>query len=135
VALSDVADLILRVLGAPDARNATFDVGGPEALSWRDVARCYARVLGRDVRLRALAPPAALRAAAALVRPFSPAAANQLGILWALASNSTALDMRPLARRFGLRLTSAEQFLRARLAASSAPACAAQSAATLTPAD
>jgi uncharacterized protein YbjT (DUF2867 family) len=133
VALADVAELILRVLGDRAALNATLDVGGPQALTWREVASCYARVLGRDVRLRAVASPALLRAAAALVRPFSPAAANQLGILWALASNSTALDMRPLCQRFGLRLTSAEQFLRAQLAASSAPARAPQPAATLTP--
>jgi uncharacterized protein YbjT (DUF2867 family) len=117
VALQDVAELVVRSIRHPDALDAVLDVGGPQALSWREVAQCYAHVLQREVRLLALAPVTFLRLAAAAARPLSPAAANQLGILWALASHSTALDSHAVAARYGIRLTSAEEFLRARLTA------------------
>ena len=117
VALDDVATFLVRALRHPAARNACFDIGGPEILSWREVAALYAKLLGRSVRAVSLAPPRALRMAAAALRLFSEAAANQLGILWAIADQEIIVDSAEVASLFDVRLTSAEEFLSARLAA------------------
>ena len=117
MALDDVASFLVRALRHPPARNACFDIGGPEILSWREVGALYSKLLGRSVRVVSLAPPRGLRMAAAALRLLSEAAANQLGILWALADQEIIVDSAPVASLFDVRLTSAEEFLSARLAA------------------
>ena len=115
IALADVAEFLLRALGHPHAIDACYDLGGPEALCWSEVAEIYAGLLGRPVRPFSL-PPALARLAAAALRPFSPAAANQLGILWALASRELTVEAREAADLFGVRLTTAREFLGTHLA-------------------
>jgi uncharacterized protein YbjT (DUF2867 family) len=111
IALEDVASFLFNAIGHPDARDATYDIGGPQRLSWRDVAEIYGRVLGRRVRVLRCAPRGLLRLGAAALRPLSPAAANQLGILWCLAEHEIDVDCRDAARLLDVRLTSAEEFL------------------------
>lgn len=116
VALDDVGTLLVRALRHPAAQNACFDLGGPEILSWGEVAALYAKLLGRPVRAVSLAPPAALRLAAAGLRLLSEAAGNQLGILWSIADQEIIVDSDAAAATFDVRLTSAEEFLSAKLA-------------------
>jgi len=112
VALEDVASYLTRALDHPAARDRVYDIGGPQALSWQDVADLYGTVLGRSVRARALLPAWLLRAGLLALRPFSEAAANQLGILWALSENELVIDAEEVARAFGVRLTAAGDFLK-----------------------
>lgn len=114
IALDDVASFLVRAVGHAAAANACFEIGGPEALSWGDVVELYASVLGRPVR--AITMPSWLsRLSMMPVGLLSPAAANQLGILWALGRNEILGDGREVARLFGVRLTTAEEFLRAKM--------------------
>jgi len=115
VALDDVASFLVKAVGRPDARNATFEVGGPVVLSWDDVVALFAKVLGKRVRA-IYAPAAVFRAQQLLLSPFSPAAANLMGMNWLVGTTDTAYDMSALAPAFGITLTSSEQFLRAKLA-------------------
>lgn len=114
VALDDVATFLVNALDRPQARNAIFEVGGPEILSWDDALNIFAKVLGR--RVRALHVPAAVfRFQQRLLEPFSPAAANLMGMNWIVGSVDTSYDSRRLASLFGVSLTSMEQFLRHKL--------------------
>jgi uncharacterized protein YbjT (DUF2867 family) len=114
VAIDDVAQFLVRAIEDAQARNAVFEIGGPQVLSWREVADIFARVLGRPVRT--LSTPAfVFRAQQRLMRPFSEAAANVMGLNW-LAAQETLYDSKALATRLGVRLTSAEDFLRAKAA-------------------
>src|SRR5690606_10600731 len=45
----DVAAFAVAAVDQPQARNQTLVLGGPEALSWRDVVATYGRVLGREL--------------------------------------------------------------------------------------
>ena len=112
IALADVAEALLRALDHPLAHNAVLDLVGPERLSWREVAATYSRVLKRPVRVLAPAPAPLLRLAAALLRPFSEAGANQLAILWALSRCEPPVD-KDAASILGLTPMRAEEFLRA----------------------
>ncbi len=115
VALDDVADFLVAAVASNSASSETCDIGGPEVLSWNDVAALFARVLGRPVR--ALRTPADVyRTLAALLDPFSPAASNLMAMSWITAVADTPFDTRETARRFGVRLTSAEEFLRRKAA-------------------
>ena len=114
IAVDDVADFLFAAT-APDAPTGTLEIGGPEVLSWDDVVALFAKVFGRPVR--ALKTPAgAYSALAAALGPFSPAASNLMAMSWALAIEDTPYDTRETAGRFGVRLTSAEEFLRKRAA-------------------
>jgi uncharacterized protein YbjT (DUF2867 family) len=111
IALDDVAEFLARAARAPDAPSAIENLGGPEPLSWDDVARLFAKVLGRRVRILRT-PSAVYRVLADVLEPFSPAAGNLMALSWLACVTDTPFDTRSLAERSGVRLTSAEEFLR-----------------------
>jgi uncharacterized protein YbjT (DUF2867 family) len=114
IAIDDVAQFLVSAIDDAQARNAVFEIGGPQVLSWREVAEIFARVLGRPVR--ALSTPAfVFRAQQRLMQPFSEAAANVMGLNW-IAAQETLYDAKALAARLRIQLTPAEDFLRAKAA-------------------
>lgn len=116
VALDDVASILAAAAVAPeDGSNLVANLGGPEVLSWNDVVGIYERVLGRALR-KLHTPASAYRLLANVLEPFSPPAANLMAMSWLTTICETAWDGKPLAERFGVRLTSAEEFLRAKAA-------------------
>ncbi len=118
VALDDVAAILAAsvVAAAPeDGANLVENLGGPEVLSWDEVVGIFSRVLNRP--LKTIHTPAKVyRVMADLLEPLSPAAGNLMAMSWVSAICDSAFDARPLAARFGVRLTSAEEFLRAKAA-------------------
>jgi uncharacterized protein YbjT (DUF2867 family) len=111
LAVRDAAAFLVNAIGHPSARDAIFDIGGPEPLSWTDVVEIYSRILGRPIRVFAV-PPAVYRAQQLLWKPFSAAASNQMGLNWLLASCDSVVEMRQTAPLFGVNLMSVETFLR-----------------------
>ena len=65
IGIRDVAIACAEAVGRPDAANRTFEVGGPEVLTWTEVAAIFERILHRRVRI--LSTPAAVYAVAAKV--------------------------------------------------------------------
>jgi uncharacterized protein YbjT (DUF2867 family) len=114
IAIDDVAEYMVRAAGHPATRDAVLDIGGPQVLSWDDVAALFAQVLGRPVR-SVSTPRAVFRAQQLLMRPFSEAASNIMGLNWAV-SHETPFDSSALAVTLGVKPTRAEQFLRAQAA-------------------
>ncbi len=121
VALDDVAAILAAAAAAPeDGANLVENLGGPEALSFDDVVAIFSKVLQKP--LRTIRTPAKVyRVLADLLEPFSPSAGNIMAMSWVEALSETAFDGRPLAERFGVRLTSAEEFLRAKAALPAEP--------------
>jgi uncharacterized protein YbjT (DUF2867 family) len=99
-----------------DTGSGAVALGGPESLSWTDVAAIYGRVLGR--RVRVVSQPAA--AFAVLQRVFTlvaPSLAGVMGLNRLIATSQTDWDATETARRFGLiRLRSVEEILRQKAA-------------------
>jgi uncharacterized protein YbjT (DUF2867 family) len=84
-----------------ESGSGTADLGGPESLSWTDVAAIYQRVLGR--RVRVVSQPAGLFAVPSrLVAPVAPSLAGVLGLNRLIATPETDWDTSETAERFGL---------------------------------
>lgn len=114
IAIDDVAQFLIAATTHPAAHKQVLEVGGPQLLSWTDVAALYAQVLGRPVRTVST-PGAVFRVQQLLMRPFSEAASDIMGLNW-LASRTLPIHDPGHAATFGVKPTTAEQFLRAKAA-------------------
>lgn len=110
IALDDVAEFMVRSIGRAELSRKTVQIGGPQVLTWGEVASCYSLVLDRPVRAIYL-PSSLFRVQRALLAPLSEPASAIMGLNW-LAGFDTPYDASALAAALNIRLTSTEQFLR-----------------------
>lgn len=54
VSLSDVAEVVVRTVSLPAARNATITFGGPEAISQREAVRMFEEAMGKPLDVTAV---------------------------------------------------------------------------------
>jgi uncharacterized protein YbjT (DUF2867 family) len=108
ISSANVAQFIVAVVDNAHALNRRLAVGGPEALSLRDVVAIYEWLLGRRIEVRTVRPGQPI--------PGLPAA------LWDTAAGfdifDSVQDSTETARGFGIRLTSFEVLAKRMLAAS-----------------
>jgi uncharacterized protein YbjT (DUF2867 family) len=84
LSVADAARACVQCLSRDDLAGMTLEVGGPEPLSWTDIADIFAEVLDRRVRI--LSTPAPVYAAAAtLLRPIAKVPAATMTLNRALA--------------------------------------------------
>jgi uncharacterized protein YbjT (DUF2867 family) len=112
ICVDDVAEFLASA--AFTGPSGIHAIGGPEALTFLDVVRLYERILNTALRVRR-APARVFRAAALLMRPFSPAGANLMALNYIGATEDSVAD-HAAAGAFGVQLTSAEAFLRGKSA-------------------
>jgi len=98
------------------AGEGPVDLGGPESLSWTDVAAIYEGILGR--RVRVVSQPAGLFAVGQRVlAPVAPALAGVMGLNRLIATSETDWATSDAAARLGLhRLRTVEEILREKAA-------------------
>jgi uncharacterized protein YbjT (DUF2867 family) len=114
IAVNDVAEFAVRSLGKPWARNATFEIGGPQALSLRDVASLYQRICGHPIRVQST-PVWVFRLLRSALAPFSEAAANLASLnVHSATQDGVVPHAGDVAARFEIQLTTAERFLRSK---------------------
>ncbi len=82
VHVEDVADAFVEALRNPETIGQTYELGGPEAVSWNDMIRRIAAAAGRRKLLIAM-PTALMRVGATLFDwlPFYPVTRDQLTML------------------------------------------------------
>lgn len=113
VCIRDLAEFHVNAVDHPGARNKTFEIGGPEALTQNDVVSVFENVLGIPLKTKRT-PAAVFKVGYNLLRFVSPAAANIMGINYCAATCPSSVDMTVTAKLFDVKLTSAEEFLRQR---------------------
>jgi uncharacterized protein YbjT (DUF2867 family) len=111
VSMVDVAAFAVAAIGHPAASNRYLAIGGPRALSWREIVASYEQVLRRAIPIQTLAP-------GELVPGLPPIAS---GIMAAMDTYDSPLEMTETANTFGVELTSVETLARRTL--SGAPTC------------
>lgn len=104
IAVDDVAGFAVAAVDNGAARNRDLLIGGPEALSWRDVISAFERVNGVRLQVNSLQPGEPM--------PGFPDAVSGL-----MAGLETYDSPAPISKgeaqaTFGVRLTSLEEFLR-----------------------
>ena len=117
ISLGDVAEFAVRALDIPAARNATIELGGPEALSPLEVVRSFEEVTGRPIQVEHV-PESALRAQRdAATNPLDKTfAALMLG-----TAQSEEIDMRRTLEDFPIRLRTIREYARWMVSQSPAP--------------
>jgi NADH dehydrogenase len=106
VAARDVAAFATAAVGNPAAADRTIPIGGPEALSWRDVIAAFERALGRSIPVRIAAPG----------EPVPGVWPSVLPLLMGLEMYDSPMEMGEIARTFGVTLTPLDQFVQDMLA-------------------
>jgi len=106
ISMGDVARFAVACVGHPAATNRYLALGGPQALSWRDVVAIYEELLGRSVPIQTVAP-------GEMVPGLPPIAS---GLMAGMDTYDSPLDMADIAGTFGVELTSVETFAKRMLA-------------------
>lgn len=115
ISLPDVAAFAVLCLDNPAARNATIELGGPEALSLQEVVRIFEEEGRRPFEVSQV-PEEALKAQAASTDPMERTfAALMLG-----CAKGDAIPMEATLRQFPLRLRTVRQYAREVLGVSDA---------------
>ena len=102
VSAADVAAFAVAMAGHEAARDQWVPLGGPEPLSWHDIVATCERVLGRPIPLRSVEPGEPLPGLPDVVA----------GLLTAMDSYDSPLDMTATARTHGVRPTPLEEVVR-----------------------
>ena len=116
VAAADVAAFAVAAVGHPAAVNRRLAIGGPEAVSWRDVIAVYEAVLGRPLPVETIAPGELLPNL-----PPIPGLTELLsGLLAAMETFDSPIDMTEATGTFGVQLTPLEEVVRREVAGTAA---------------
>jgi NADH dehydrogenase len=108
IAGRDIAAFAVAVAGHPEALNRRLIIGGPTAISWRDVVAAYEQALGGSIPVRSIAPGEMLPDL-----PSAPELAETLSRLLAVMETyDSPIEMNEMARAFSVRLTPLETFVR-----------------------
>ena len=115
ISVHDAARVMVAAVDATQF-SGPLDVGGPEVLTWTDVARIFGEVLGRPVRIRST-PVGVFTAGHRLLARVAPSASNVMGLNRLIATSETPWDTTDVARRLGVHpLRTVQQVLREKVA-------------------
>jgi uncharacterized protein YbjT (DUF2867 family) len=86
----------------PLAANQTIPIGGPAALSWLDAVRIFEEALGRPIQVNYVPPG----------RPLPGLPPFMAELMAGFARYDSLVPMDETAPRFGVQLTSLEEFVK-----------------------
>ena len=107
VAARDVAAFTVAAVGHTAARDRRIAVGGPDAVSWRDIISAYERVAGHRIDVQWIAPGELLPN----LPPVPGLTELVSGLLAALETFDSPVDMTETARTFGVKLTTLDEYV------------------------
>jgi NADH dehydrogenase len=114
VAVADVADTVIEASFRDDLACQTFEIGGLENPTEREVAAVYGELTGRPVKVRSV-PPAVLRIMAAAITPFHAGVGHLLRLPVQLAGRQDLrLDSSSTMELLGIRPVRLREFAKSR---------------------
>jgi NADH dehydrogenase len=108
--VDDVAAFFAKALSTPAAANRTFDLGGPDRLTWEELHAEIRKVLGKR-RLAFQMPPGLLKAGASVGQLLPPLRGARAGVEM-LDFGDNVGDTDPAVETFGIRPIGVEEQLR-----------------------
>jgi uncharacterized protein YbjT (DUF2867 family) len=113
--VDDVATFFAKAVTAEEAANRTFDLGGPDRLTWAELHALIRRTLGKR-RLAFTMPPALLKAGAS-VGQILPPLSGARGAVDQLDLGDNVCDPQPANEAFGIEPIGVEEQVRRAIAA------------------
>lgn len=110
ICIHDVAAFMVKALVVPTAKNRIIELGGPEVLSWGNIADIYAEVLGNKIS-KVPIPSFLLNLCRTLLRPVSPAGENIMSILFLVGRYDFLIDMKTISEEFDICMTDTRHYL------------------------
>ena len=110
IAEKDLAAFAAAAVFTPAARNWTLVLGGPDAVTLRDVVAAYERAGGKPIPIRSVAPG----------EPIPGVPQSVWGLAASLEMFDSPVPMDENRNTYGVKLTSIDDFARARVAATAA---------------
>jgi uncharacterized protein YbjT (DUF2867 family) len=111
IAVDDVAEFAVKVVGRPEIVNEVVDAGGPSNVSLNDLATLVERRLKSSGK-RKHVPVFAMRVLPAIVRPFNEVAARLMTLGYYAATESVPFpDWKAAADRFGVSPRTVETYI------------------------
>ncbi len=99
----DVAKFMIGSINNPEAKNKRLVIGGPEALSLRDIVAIFGRAIGnRSIEIKNIAPGQPI--------PGLPDFASEMAA--GLDQFDSPIEMTELSKKFGITLITLEEFAR-----------------------
>ncbi len=111
VSAGDVAKFILPALEYPRLRNQTLTVGGPQNLTFDEVAAVYERLCNKRVG-RKYSPAWLLKLSSTLYRSFDETKSRFMAMRYDLAMSNWRVDMSEVVRRYPIMLMCLEDVAR-----------------------
>jgi uncharacterized protein YbjT (DUF2867 family) len=108
--VNDVAAYFARAIDHPSAANRTFELGGPDVVTWNDLYRRIAHVLGK--RRRLVHVPSALARTGARLTQWAPGAPLTTDQLTMLEASDNVVSTSDAVETFGLPLVSLDEQIR-----------------------
>ena len=112
VSVADVAALVERVVVDPTTRGHTFEIGGPDNLTFNELTEAVQRADGREGAPRHV-PPAALRLIAATVGRLKPQVGRQTRAALVMDRTDLTFHSTGVGSPFGAAATSVADLLSA----------------------
>lgn len=106
----DVAAFAVAAVDNPAARNQHLAIGGPEALTWREVVATYEGVLGRSIPVEYVE----------MGEPVPGLPDPMPDMLAGMETYDSVVEMEETSRTFGVPLTTLETFVREQVASQTA---------------
>jgi NADH dehydrogenase len=106
ISFSDVAEFAVASLDNPAARNATIDIGGPEALSQLQVVQIFEEMGGRPFEVEYVPESALVEQQATTTDPMQQSFAG----LMQKYARGDAVDMQETLNAFPVQLTTVRQY-------------------------
>jgi NADH dehydrogenase len=108
--VDDVAAFFAKAFSTPEAVNRTFELGGPDRLTWEELHAEIRKVLGKR-RLAFTMPPGLLRAGAVVGQLLPPLRGARAAVEM-LDFGDNVVDVGPAVEAFGIEPISVEEQLR-----------------------
>jgi uncharacterized protein YbjT (DUF2867 family) len=111
IAVGDVAEFAVKIVGRDDVMNEAVDLGGPSNISYNDLATLVERRLQVPGKRRHI-PVVALKLLPPLIRPFNEVAARMVTLgLYAATLSRPFPEWKASADRFGVAPRTVEQYV------------------------
>jgi len=108
--VDDVAAFFAGAVSAPEAAGRTFDLGGPDRLTWAELHERIRRILGKR-RIAVAMPPGLLKAGAVVGRLLPPLGGARSAVEM-LDHGDNVGDVEPANETFGIRPIGVDEQIR-----------------------